>query len=80
MLFARAQERRSREAAESLERITLAVNNGLVITRDKAAREQFERGRRNRSGTAPEPEQTPAQFRATLGRLGAMFPAAVKVH
>jgi hypothetical protein len=79
VLFSRAQERIRREAAESLERLTLGVNNGLAIWSNPDAKRQFERGRARREQAAGG-VQTVREFRSTLGRLAAMFPGNVKVH
>jgi hypothetical protein len=57
--------------------MTTAVANGYSIARSAKAREAWERRHAQRSGTG---SQTPAQFTATLGRIGAMLPGVVRVH
>lgn len=79
MLFSRAHEREQKEAAEALERLTLAVNNGIAISSSSAARRQFEHGRASRM-SADAPGQTVSEFRSTMARLAARFPANVRVN
>lgn len=79
MLFTQAYDRERREAAEAIDRLTLGVNNGLAIRTSKDAMRQFELAR-SRRAAADEPSQSPAEFRATMGRLAARFPGNVTVH
>lgn len=79
MLFAKAHEREQKEAAEALERLTLGVNNGIAISSSSAARRQFENARETRA-TPDEPGQTVSEYRATMARLAARFPANVQVN
>lgn len=83
MLFERARERERKRDAESLERITLAVNNGLAISRDKDARRAFENARARRAeadAPAGTPGQSLAEYQSTKARLAARFPLNVRVH
>jgi len=55
-----------------LDRLTLAVNTGTLITYDqKALRKWQSRHRR---------AQTPADFKSTVSRLATMFPGKVQTH
>jgi hypothetical protein len=81
-------------------RLTTAVANAIAITLDEKARAAYQQraaredaleaaATRVASPEAPAPEQSPAEYRATLERLGAMKigrgptlarSGAVKVH
>ena len=81
MLFSSARKRETQEAAEELERFTLAVNNGIAILRDREARRRFETARSRRAGTDATDGQSLAEYRATRARLAARFPGNVtSVH
>jgi hypothetical protein len=67
-----AIERREKLAQVELDRMTLAVNAGTLITYDAKALRRWQS--RHRSG------QTPAQFRATVSRLAGLFPGKVQTH
>jgi len=78
VLFSAAQRRIARAVAEDLERATLAVNNGMAILRDEKARAQFERTRARRAEAEAPTSQSVAEYKATMARLAARFPASVR--
>lgn len=68
-----AGDRRSQESEVEVDRITLGVNSGYLITHDA---ESLRRWRMRHRSTTPDPQQ----FTATVGRLAAKFPGKVKTH
>jgi hypothetical protein len=57
--------------------LTTAVANAIAITLDKGARASWDR---QVARDDQQPAQSKADFGATVNRLAAMFPGAVKVH
>jgi frataxin-like iron-binding protein CyaY len=79
LLVEKGAERRRRETDEETDRMTIAMANGYVISRDEKARDHWVSARERRSGAAAE-VQTVAEYQATKARLAARFPANVQVH
>ncbi len=52
--------------------MTVAIANGFAITLDKDAHRRWVSSRRSR-----QPQQSSADFSATIGRLAARFPGKV---
>lgn len=77
MLFGKAAERRRRETRAEGRRLTTAVANAIAITLDKNARASYERQSRTEDHAAGQSVQ---EFSATVARLAALAPGAVKVH
>ena len=67
-----AIHRRTRDASTDLDRLTLAVNTGTLITYDRDALRRWQS--RHRRG------QAPSDFTATVSRLASMFPGKVQTH
>jgi hypothetical protein len=67
-----AIERKVRESETELDRITIGVNTGYLITHDRDALRRW----RARHRSTPDP----SQFSATVNRLAARFPEKVKTH
>lgn len=68
----RAITRRSKQSQVEIDRVTLGVNTGTLITYDRDALRSW----RSRHPAPPDPQQ----FTATVGRLAARFPGKVKMH
>lgn len=54
--------------------LTLAVNNGTLITYDRDALRKWQSRHR------PRRQQSPADFTSTVNRLAQLFPEKVKTH
>ena len=68
----RAEARRVKQAQVDLDRLTLGVNTGTLITYDQAALRRWQARHRG--------PQTPAEFTSTVNKLAGMFPQKVKTH
>ena len=68
----KAIERRDKRFSSDLDRMTLAVNAGTLITYDQSALRRWQARHR----------RTPSQseFSATVNRLAALFPDQIKTH
>ena len=72
-----SNKRRIAESDSELDRITIGVNTGYLITHDRTALRRWQARRRASAGRPP---QTPDEFRANVARIAAMFPTKVTIQ
>jgi hypothetical protein len=68
----RAEERRSQQSQVDLDRLTLGVNTGTLITYDQKAMKRWQLRHRG--------PQSADEFTNTVNRLAARFPHKIKTH
>lgn len=71
-MASKAIARRQKNSEADLDRLTVAVNSGTLITYDREALRRWQSRHRR--------PQAPAEFTSTVNRLARMFPEKVMSH